>query len=139
MYVRDCWQIAFVMLNRFCLLSKSPQNQKKNKCSFYTAFQVLEVLLRKICRIHPLIFYFLFLLAFTSADIIFHKFLKLHSAWGHSQLIVRFASATRPNLELNNLTFLGWKKKFNHCRDVVKTTDTFFFTKKIPNCTFSAN
>ena len=75
------------MLNRFCLLSKSPQNQKKNKCSFYTAFQVLDVLLRKICRIHPLIFYFLFLLAFTSADIIFHNFLERHSTLSEKKKI----------------------------------------------------
>ena len=37
----------------------------------------------KICKIQPPDFFYLllFLLAFTSADIIFHKFLKLHSAY----------------------------------------------------------
>ena len=29
--------------------------------------------------------------------------------YGHNQLIVWFASATRPNLELKNPTFLVWK------------------------------
>ena len=43
---------------------------------FYIVFQVLKVLLIKICKIQPpdLLFLF-FLLAFTSAGIVFHKFL----------------------------------------------------------------
>ena len=45
-------------------------------CLFYIIFQVFKVLLTKICKIFYL---FLFLLAFTSADIIVHKFLGLHS------------------------------------------------------------
>ena len=36
------------------------QNQKKNVCPFYTVFQVLEVLLIKICKIQPLDLLFLF-------------------------------------------------------------------------------
>ena len=52
----------------------------KNTCPFYNVFQVLKVLLIKICKIQPPDLYFLlFLLTFTSADIIFHKFLELHS------------------------------------------------------------
>ena len=35
------------------------QNQKKNACPFYTVFQVLEVLLIKICKIQPLDLLFL--------------------------------------------------------------------------------
>ena len=35
------------------------QNQKKNVCPFYTVFQVLEVLLIKICKIQPLDLLFL--------------------------------------------------------------------------------
>ena len=48
----------------------------------YTVFYVLEVFLTKIC------FYLLFLLAFTSANIIFHKFLKLHSALSEKNIFV---------------------------------------------------
>ena len=51
----------------------------KNTCPFYIIFQVLKVLLKKICKKSHQIFYLLFLLTFTSADIIFHKFLGLHS------------------------------------------------------------
>ena len=53
----------------------------KNSCPFYLIFQVLKVLLIKICKIEPpdLFFLLLFLLAFTSADIIFRKYLELHS------------------------------------------------------------
>ena len=54
----------------------------KNTCPFYIVFQVLKVLLIKICKKQPLnlLFFLLLLLAFTtSADIIFHKLLELHS------------------------------------------------------------
>ena len=52
----------------------------KNTCPFYIVFQVLKVRLIKVCKINHHIFYFLlFLLAFTSVDIIFHKCLELHS------------------------------------------------------------
>ena len=52
----------------------------KITCLFYIAFQLLKVLLIHR-QIRPPVFYvLLFLLAFTSADIIFYKFLKLHSA-----------------------------------------------------------
>ena len=47
----------------------------------FEVFQVFKVLLIKICKIQPPDLYFLlFLLALTSADIIFHKFLELYSA-----------------------------------------------------------
>ena len=67
--LRDCQQIAFTTLNRFCPLSKPPyppvltgqyqdvwntnQNQAKNTYPFYIVFQVLKVLLVKICKTHP--------------------------------------------------------------------------------------
>ena len=55
----------------------------KNTCPFYIVFHVLKVFLIKICKIQPLHLYLLFLvafiLAFTSADINFYKFLELHS------------------------------------------------------------
>ena len=50
----------------------------KNICSFIV-FQVLKVPL-EICKIQPQNLLFLVvLLAFTSANIIFHKYLELHS------------------------------------------------------------
>ena len=55
------------------------QNQMKNTCYFYIGFQVLKVLLIKICKIQPLPESFLsccFLLVFKSADAIFQKFLN---------------------------------------------------------------
>ena len=61
MSLRDCWQITFITLNRFCPLSKKSfppvlneqnqdgwntnKNQMKNAHSFYIVFEVLEVLL----------------------------------------------------------------------------------------------
>ena len=54
----------------------------KNTRPFYILFKVFKVLLTKICKMQPpdLLFLVVFiLLAFTSADIIFHKFLEFHS------------------------------------------------------------
>ena len=83
--------MAFVMLSGFCLFSKKlrsslflTDNDKldgtptKNTCSFYIAFQVLKVFFMKVYKIEqaPI---FCFKLAFTSADIIFHKSLELYS------------------------------------------------------------
>ena len=50
--------------------------------NFYIVFQVSKVLFIKICKMQSLdlLFLLLFLLAFTWADIIFQKFLELHSA-----------------------------------------------------------
>ena len=58
------------------------QNKMKNKCPLHIIFQVLEVLLIKICKSNQShqIFYLLlhafisFYIHFTSADTIFHKF-----------------------------------------------------------------
>ena len=50
----------------------------KNSCAFYILFQVLKVLLMNICQVKPSDLLFLFiLLAFTSAGIIFQKYLAL--------------------------------------------------------------
>ena len=59
--LRDCRQITFVTLNEFCLLSKKKstpmfltENIKMDRILIkivYIAFQVLKVLLRKICKI----------------------------------------------------------------------------------------
>ena len=70
--LRDCRQTTFVTLNGFCLFNKKKtppplyvlngqyqygsyikQNQTKNTCLFYSIFQVLNVLLIKICKIEP--------------------------------------------------------------------------------------
>ena len=50
------------------------KKQMKNAHPFCIVFQVLKVLLIKICKIQPRD-----ILAFTSANIIFHKFFELHS------------------------------------------------------------
>ena len=55
----------------------------KSTCSFYIIFQVLKELLIIICKIqlasYQIFYFLLFLLAFTSTDAIFQKFLELHS------------------------------------------------------------
>ena len=93
----DCRQITFVTLNRFCQLSNLPppsptlpvlnrqyqdewninQDQMKNMIPFYIVCQVLKVLLFKIS--HQILYFMLFYISFLSADIIFYKFLKIHS------------------------------------------------------------
>ena len=76
-WISDCWQTAFVMLNIFCPLSNplptptpphplslllrdnvkrqdrwnTNQNQMKNASPFHIVFQVLKVLLIKLCKI----------------------------------------------------------------------------------------
>ena len=87
---RDCQQITFTTLNRFCPLSKNPpppvlngqnhdgwnanQNQLKNKHLFHIVFEVLKVLFIKICKMQPTRSFITccFMLDFTSAVIIFH-------------------------------------------------------------------
>ena len=79
------------MLNRFCvtLFNLNPvlngqyqdrwnttKNQMKNAPDFYILFQVLKVLLIKICKMSGQVDLLLFSISFY---IIFHKFLQLHS------------------------------------------------------------
>ena len=57
--------------------------------TFCILFQVRKVLVIKFVRYSHQIFYFLlFLLAFTSANIIFHKFLELHSTLSEKKIFV---------------------------------------------------
>ena len=57
--------------------------------SIYIVFQVLKVLLVKSYKNNHQIFYFLLLLlAFTSTEIIFHKFLELHSTLSEKQIFI---------------------------------------------------
>ena len=57
---------------------------------FYIVFQVLKVLLIKICKIQSLDFLFLivFISFYISADIILHKFLELHSTLSAKMILV---------------------------------------------------
>ena len=63
------------------------QNQMKNIPPFYkflkllqVCFQVLKVLLIKMCKMsHQIFYFFCFVLAFTSGDIISHKPLERHT------------------------------------------------------------
>ena len=57
----------------------------------YIVFQVLKVLLIKICKIvlrNKNFYFLLFLLVFTSADIIFHKVLELRSTLSEKKIFV---------------------------------------------------
>ena len=56
-------------------IEHQPKSNKKY-ITFYILFQVFKVLLIKICKIQPL---YLSFLDVSSADIIFHKFLAIHS------------------------------------------------------------
>ena len=64
--------------NSLSLTDKKEHQPKSNKkyITFYIVFQVLKVLLIKVCKIQPP---YLLVLDASSADIIFHKFLTLHS------------------------------------------------------------
>ena len=73
----------------------------------------------KIFKIQPLDLYFLFLmflLAFTSADIVFHKFLEIHSTLSEKKIFVtnfsffnRFTPMPPP---LNSQNLLSMQKFF---------------------------
>ena len=83
--LRDCWQITFVTPDGFCLLSnKNPtplfltDNIKTDRILskiFYIVFQVLKVLLIKICKIQSLDL--LFLVVFISFSISRYHFLQV--------------------------------------------------------------
>ena len=69
----------------------NPPNQMKNTCPFCILFQVLKLLLVKIFKMQPPDF--LFLVVFisfntSSADIIFHNVLKLHSTLIEKKIFV---------------------------------------------------
>ena len=101
--VRDCRQITFIMLNRFCPLSNPPtscseqknqdgwntnQNQMKNAHTFYTVLEVLKVLII-ICKMQPL-------------DLLFLVFyVRFHINRYHLSLIFR-------------ASYNIWKKDFRH-------------------------
>ena len=85
---------------------------------FYIVFQVLKVLLIKICKIQSLDLLFLFLLAFTSADIIFHKFLELHSTLSEKKFSLQiffFNRFTETPYPLKNQNLLSMTKVFCQC------------------------
>ena len=115
----DCRQITFVTLNGICPLSnplptshplpltltplfltdKSKINRiptkvkLKNTYLFHSVFQVLNVLLIKFVRYsHQIFYFFLFLLAFALAGIIFLKILEseLHSKTSEKNIVLNF-------------------------------------------------
>ena len=71
-------------------IEHQPKSNKKH-IAFYIVFQVLKVLLIKICQIQPL---YLLFLDISSADIIFHKFLVLHSTLTGKDLRHKFSFLT---------------------------------------------
>ena len=71
-------------------IEHQPKSNKKY-ITFYIVFQVLKVLLIKIYKIHPL---YLLVLDVSSADIIFHKFLALHSTLQEKDFCYKFSFLT---------------------------------------------
>ena len=72
-------------------MDRIPTKIKRKIHALFTLFQVLKVPLIKICKIqhsHHIFYFLLFLLNFTSADIIFHKFLELHSTFSEKKISV---------------------------------------------------
>ena len=115
--LRDCQQITFVTFNsRFCPLSNPPfltDNSKmdristKIKCKIHTVFTLYFNFWRyswKCVRYSRQIFYFfLFLLAFTSAGIIFLKLLEVHSTISEKNHYLSFFNGfTQTPHPLNN-------------------------------------
>ena len=94
----------------------------KNKHLFYIVFQVLKVLVIKICKIQPPdLNFFLFLLAFTLAGIIFVKLLELHSTISEKSIFVtnfsffnRFTQTPPPPTlhPVNGQNLLSIRQKF---------------------------
>ena len=91
------------MLNRFCLLSKprppvvngqyqdgwnTNQNQMKNTTFLHCISQLLRVLLKKNLWDTATRSFICFVLHFTPADIIFHRFLELHSTLSEKKIFV---------------------------------------------------
>ena len=63
----------------------------KNTHHFYIAFQVLKVTSYKNLNLrysHQIFYFFCFILAFTSAGIIFHRLLELHSILSERKIFV---------------------------------------------------
>ena len=89
----DHQQTSLVVLNRFYHLSKSPTPLY----CIYIVWQVLKIFLIIIHKIQPSSSFnsYCFTLVFTSADIIFHKFLELHSALSEKSFFHEFSFFNR--------------------------------------------
>ena len=103
--LRDCQQLTSIMLNKFCLLSQTPypvlnrqyqngwniyqpKSNEKYMIFLHIVFQVLKVLLIKICKNSHQIFYFqLFLLAFTD-KYYFSQIFRDHSTLSKKKIFV---------------------------------------------------
>ena len=104
-YLSNCQQITFIMLNRFCLLSKPPpplflnrqnqdgwntnQNQMKNTHSFYIVFEVLKVLYIIICKIQLLDLLFLVL-----CQILHHQISSFNRTLSEKFFVTNFPFST---------------------------------------------
>ena len=61
----------------------------KNKCLFFIVFQVLKVLLMKICKIQPVDLLFLVVfIKFYISRIAFHKFLELSTFISQKKVLI---------------------------------------------------
>ena len=73
----------------FRLCQNTNQNQMKNKCLFFIVFQVLKVLLMKICKIQPVDLLFLVVfIKFYISRIAFHKFLELSTFISQKKVLI---------------------------------------------------
>ena len=103
----DCQQITLILRNRNCLIAKNccltplflTDKIKMDRIPTKIKWKIVSLLhcisVIKTCMISHQIFYFLlFLLAFTSADIIFHKFLELHSTSDKKIFVTNFPFLT---------------------------------------------
>ena len=117
-------------------MNRTPTKVKwKNTFPFYIVFQVLKVfLIKRSKNSHQIFFCLLFLLAFTSADIIFHKFLELHSTLSEKSIFVTNFSFLNDSLNpfplshpLNGQNLLRVTKVF--CRCSLKCCPNFFKLK----------
>ena len=110
----------------------------KNTCPFHIVFLVLKIRLTKISKIEPDLLFLLFLLAFTSADIIFYKFSELQSIttickkdFCHKFSVLHgFTHIPHP---INNENLLNMRKVFCRCSLLTKMTKAEYI--KIPEPT----
>ena len=101
--LRDCQQITLILRNRIYLTAKNrcltllflTDNIEMDRIPTKIKWKYISLLncisMKQICMISHQIFYFLlFLLAFISAHIIFHKFLEPHSTSDKKIFVTNF-------------------------------------------------
>ena len=108
-----------VLFVKLFLMDNIKMDKKLTK-RFYIVFQVLKVLLLKICKMQLLDLLFgLFLWAFTSADIVFHKF-SFNIIWKKCSrlkfsFVNRFTQAPTQLHPFNSQNLLSETKVFCEC------------------------